>query len=135
MSRHLWTAANAVMLLAFVFSVVVQFNDPDPLLWAAIYAAAAVVCVIELRRRTNPLVPAAIATAAAIWAATIAPRVLGKVRFSSMFAEFEMANTGIEESREMYGLLFIALWMIAVAIAAWRRRAPGAPGLASTRKR
>ena len=122
MSRHLWTAANAVMLVAFVLSVIVQFNDPDPLLWAAIYSAAAVVCGFELRRRTNPLVPAGIAAAALIWAATIAPRVLGKVRFGAMFAEFEMANTGIEESREMYGLAFIALWMIAVAIAAWRRR-------------
>jgi hypothetical protein len=125
--RALWTVANAVMLLAFVFSVIVQFNDPDPLLWAAIYAVAAVVCAFELRRRTNPLVPAGIAVAALIWAATIAPRVVGKVRFSAMFAEFEMANTGIEESREMYGLAFIALWMIAVAIAAWRRRSSVVP--------
>jgi len=122
MRRHLWTAANAAMLLAFVMSVIVQFNDPDPLLWAAIYTVAAVVCAVELRRRTNPLVPALIATVALIWAATIAPRVLGTVPFGAMFAEFEMANTGIEESREMYGLAFIAGWMIAVAIAAWRRR-------------
>lgn len=120
--RHLWTIANVVMLLAFVFSVIVQFNDPDPLLWAAIYSAAAIVCFFELRRRTNPLVPLGIAVVTAIWAATIAPRVVGKVRFSAMFAEFEMANTGIEESREMYGLLFIGLWMGAVAIAAFRRR-------------
>ena len=110
------------MFLAFVFSVIVQFNDPDPYTWAAIYGAAAIVCVLELRRRTHPLVPAGIAAVALAWAATIAPRVLGKVRFSAMFAEFEMANAGIEESREMYGLTFIALWMIAVAIAAWRRR-------------
>lgn len=122
MTRHLWTIANVLLLHAFVFSVIVQFNDPDPMAWAAIYAAAAVVCVAELRRRTHPLVPAAVAAVALVWAATIAPRVVGKVRFSAMFAEFEMANVGIEESREMYGLLFVALWMIAVAIAAWRRR-------------
>jgi hypothetical protein len=120
--RTLWTVANGVMLLAFVFSVIVQFNDPDPFVWAAIYAAAALVCAFELRRRTHPLVSAGIAAVALTWAATIAPRILGNVRFSTMFAEFEMANTGIEESREMYGLVFIALWMIAVAIAAWRRR-------------
>jgi hypothetical protein len=120
--RHLWTVANAVMLLAFVFSAIVQFNDPDPLLWAAIYAAAALVCLLELRRRTHPVIPATMAVVALAWGATIAPRVVGKVRFSAMFAEFEMANTGIEESREMYGLVFIALWMVAVAIAAWRRQ-------------
>ena len=121
-TRNLWTIANAVMFVAFAFSVIVQFNDPDPYSWAVIYGAAALVCVLELRRRTPPLVPAGIAAVALAWAATIAPRVLGKVRFSAMFAEFEMANAGIEESREMYGLTFIALWMIAVAIAAWRRR-------------
>ena len=121
MSRA-WTIANAVMLLAFVFSVIVQFNDPDPFLWAAIYTVAALVCWIEIRRRTNPWIPAAIAAASLAWAATLAPRVIGKVPFGAMFAEFEMANTGIEESREMYGLVLIALWMIAVASAAWRRR-------------
>ena len=120
--RQLWTIANVVMLVAFVFSVIVQFNDPDPLLWAAIYAAAALACALEMRRRVHPLLPGTIAAICLVWAATIAPRVLGKVRFGAMFAEFEMANTGIEESREMYGLAFIAIWMIAVAIAAWRRR-------------
>ena len=110
------------MMLAFLFSVIVQFNDPDPVTWATIYGAAMLVCAFELRRRVHPLVPAAIALVALIWAATIAPRVLGQVPFSAMFAEFEMKNAGVEESREMYGLVLIALWMIAVAIAAWRRR-------------
>ena len=110
------------MLLAFVFSVIVQFNDPDPYTWVVIYGAAALVCAFELRRLVHPLVPAGIGAMALAWAATIAPRVLGKVPFTAMFAEFEMANVGVEESREMYGLAIIALWMIAVAIAAWRRR-------------
>jgi hypothetical protein len=110
------------MLLAFTFSVAVQLNDPDPLLWAAIYAAAALVCAFELQRRVHPVVPAGIAAASAIWAMTIAPRVLGHVPFTAMFAEFEMANAGVEESREMYGLALIAIWMTAVAMAAWRRR-------------
>ena len=115
------------MLIAFIFSVIVQFNDPDPLLWATIYAAAAVACGLELRRRTPLALPAGVALVTIIWAATLAPRVIGKVNFMSMFAEFEMANTGVEESREMYGLLLIAIWMIAVATAAWRRRSAIVP--------
>jgi hypothetical protein len=121
-TRTLWTVANAIMCLAFLFSVIVQFNDPDPLTWVSIYGAAMLVCAFELRRRVHPLVPAAIALVALIWAATIAPRVIGQVPFGAMFAEFEMKNAGVEESREMYGLVLIALWMIAVASAAWRRR-------------
>ena len=122
MTSRAWTVANVIMLVAFVVSVVVQFNDPDPLLWAAIYALAAIICWLEIRRRTNPWLPTAAAVASLAWAATLAPRVIGRVPFGAMFAEFEMANAGVEESREMYGLLLIALWMIAVASAAWRRR-------------
>lgn len=125
MSRA-WTIANAVMLVAFAFSVVVQCNDPDPLAWVAIYTAATIVCGLELRRRTHPAAPAAVVAVALIWATTLAPRVIGKVPFGSMFDEFEMANIPIEESREMYGLVFIAGWMAAVAVAAWRRKGKGA---------
>ncbi len=121
MKGIIWTAANAVMLLAFVFSVAVQVNDPDPVGWMAVYGAAAVVCGLELKRRVRPLFPALLAATALTWSATIAPRVLGKVRFSAMFAEFEMRNTGVEESREMYGLLIVALWMIVIVVAARRR--------------
>jgi len=122
MTRTLWTVANAIMCLAFLLSVIVQFNDPDPLTWVSIYGAAMLVCGFEVRRRVHPLIPAAIALVALIWAATIAPRVIGQVPFGAMFAEFEMKDVGVEESREMYGLVLIALWMIAVASAAWRRR-------------
>lgn len=121
-NRIVWTAANAVMLLAFAFSAVVQVNDPDPVGWMAIYGAAALISGLELKRRVRSLFPALLAVAALAWAASIAPRVVGKVRFSEMFAEFEMRNVGVEESREMYGLLIVALWMAAVALAAWRRR-------------
>jgi len=57
------------------------------------------------------------------WAATIAPRVIGHVRFLDMFAEFEMKDIGVEESREMYGLLLIAGWMaVAAHRAFWGKR-------------
>jgi hypothetical protein len=117
-----WTAANAVMFLMFAFSVVVQFNDPDPIAWAAMYGAAAYVCALEVRRRNQPWLPATIAAAALLWAGLIAPRVIGRVPFTDMFAEFEMKDLGVEESREMYGLVLVALWMGAVALAGIRRR-------------
>ena len=118
----LWMSANAVMSLAFGFSVAVQVNDPDPLRWMAIYGAAAVCCVAELKRRVRAPYPVLLAAVALGWAGSLAPDVIGKVRFGEMFAEFEMKNAGVEQAREMYGLLIVALWMLAVACAAWRRR-------------
>ena len=112
MRRHAaWTATNVVMLLLFVGSALLQLNDPDPFAWTAVYAAAAVMCGVELTGRLRVAYPALLALTALVWAATIAPRVLGKVPFGAMFAEFEMRDVGIEESREMYGLLIVAVWM------------------------
>ena len=122
MNRSAWTIANGVMLAAFAFSVVVQINDPDPLAWALIYAAAAVACGLELRRRTRWWWPVVVGAVAVAWGAGLAPRVLGSVPFLSMFEAFEMRDAAIEESREMYGLWMIAAWMAAIMVAALRRR-------------
>jgi len=122
-----WTALNVLLALMFAFSVVVQFNDPDPVRWIAIYGAALVVSILEVRRRTPVWLPVVVALAALVWAATIAPRVIGHVRFLDMFSAFEMKNEGIEESREMYGLLIVAAWMAAVAIVGRQRRPTASP--------
>jgi hypothetical protein len=117
-----WTAANVLLTLMFAFSVAVQVNDPDPVAWMAMYAAAAAVCLMEVRRKAPWWAACGVGIVALIWAGTIAPRVLGVVPFAAMFEEFEMKNAGVEESREMYGLLIVALWMLAVEWAGMRRR-------------
>ncbi len=122
MKRHAaWTATNVVMLLLFVGSALLQFNDPDPFAWTAVYAASAVMCGVELTGRLRAVYPMLLALTALAWAATIAPRVLGKVPFGAMFAEFEMHDLGVEESREMYGLVIVAVWMAVLALAARKR--------------
>ena len=108
------------MVLAFLASVLVQVNDPDPLAWMAVYGAAALISGVAFFRRVRPWVPALLALVALAWAGSIAPRVIGKVPFGSMFEGFEMRNLAIEESREMYGLVLIALWMGVVAVAGRR---------------
>jgi hypothetical protein len=128
-----WTALNVLLALMFAFSVAVQYNDPDPIRWMAIYGAALVVSVLEIRRRTPRWLPVLVAIVALVWAATIAPRVIGHVRFLDMFASFEMKNEGIEESREMYGLLIVAAWMAVVLLLAERRRSGSARAIAATR--
>ena len=121
MRSKVWVVANVVMLLAFAFSVLVQVNDPDPLAWVTIYGLAAVGCALGMVRRGHWAFPALVGIAAAVWAAVIAPRVLGQVPFVDMFGAFEMENTGVEESREMYGLLIVAGWMAVVATVSGQR--------------
>jgi Transmembrane family 220, helix len=116
-----WRIADAIMLLLFTFGAIVQVNDPDPLRWIAVYALAASACLLSLLRHIHWAFPAGVAAAALVWALTLAPRVVGHVPFGEMFGAFEMRNVGIEEAREMYGLLIIAAWMAVLALRARAR--------------
>lgn len=113
------------MLLLFSFGAAVQVNDPDPVRWIAVYALAAAACLLSLLRRLHWTLPALLSAVALAWAATLASRVVGRVPFRDMFGAFEMRNVGIEESREMYGLLIIAAWMAVLALRArWGSAGP-----------
>ena len=109
-----------VFLLLFLMSVAVQVNDPDPARWMIVYGAAALACGLSLANRLPRWLPVLIAAAALVWGLTILPHVLGRVPFLDMFAAWEMKDIGIEESREAYGLLLVAAWMLVLV---WRRRA------------
>jgi hypothetical protein len=123
-----WRVADALFLLMFTFSVVVQVNDPDPLPWMLMYGAAAVACLLSLTGRLPWWFAVLTALVALGWALTLAPRVIGSIPFLSMFEEFEMKDVGVEESREMYGLLMIAAWMAALGHRSfWLRRSRQIP--------
>ena len=120
LTRHSWTVANGIMLLLFLFSAVVQLNDPDPLVWIAVYVAAAAVCGLEVRRRTPAWAPLALALVAILWAGTLYLRA-HDVPISALFAEWEMRDIRVEEAREMYGLTIVGAWMLLVAAVGWAR--------------
>ena len=118
-----WKIADALFFLMFVFAVVVQVNDPDPLPWMATCGAAAAACLLSLMKRLPWQFAVVTGIVALAWAAFIAPRVIGEVPFLDMFAEFEMKDIGVEESRQMYGLLLIGGWMAVLGHRAfWRTR-------------
>ena len=121
MTRHIWTVASCALLLLFLFAAAVQLNDPDPLGWIALYAAAAAVCALEIRRRTPAWAPLVVAAVAVVWAASLWPRARD-VPLGALFAEWEMRNLRVEEAREMYGLAIVALWMTITAAIVFRRR-------------
>ena len=106
----------------FVLSAAVQYNDPDPVRWMLLYGAAAVVSLLVALGRATWTMAAAVALVALIWAATLAPAVLGTVGMGELVQAWEMKDTRIEEGREMYGLLIVAAWMGVLAVIERRRR-------------
>lgn len=114
--------ANVAMLAAFVLSAAVQWNDPDPWRWVAIYVAAAVACVLGRRvGRGARLLAAVVGAAALLWASSLAPRALADLRPGDLVREMEASTPAIELGREMFGLLLVAGWM-AVLVTVGRPR-------------
>jgi len=117
---------NTLMALLFAFAASLNFNDPDPVQWVGIYGAAMALSALAAWR---PLLlpwyaPAIVGGIALAWAASIAPRALGKIPLGQMFASWEMKNSVVEENREMFGLLIVAAWMVVLVVARLRAGRP-----------
>lgn len=111
--------ANLLFLLAFLLSVAVQHNDPDPLRWMALYAAAAAACLAWDRRwgpRWLPAVPGGVALA---WSVAVLVAVPAGVDVGHAVTDWHMHAGGSEEVRELGGLWLVVGWMGALA---WRPR-------------
>ena len=104
---------NYVMFVLFIFAVAVQYNDPDPVRWMAIYGLAAIGCILWIRGKEARIYYFSVAGIALIWAIFLLiehghqPFLL-----KEMFSSFEMKNANVEMLREIGGLLIVAGWMI-----------------------
>lgn len=120
------TIKRLSVLMAGVLLVcaVVQWNDPDPFLWIALYAASSATSLAFVVM-SGPVwrVALLIGGLAALWAALLAPGAAG-VAFGDLFASMRASDPSIEVAREMLGLVIVALWMAVL----------GAAGIRSTRK-
>lgn len=104
--------ANAVFAALFLLSVVVQYNDPDPIRWMAIYGAALAMCL--LRGRVPWWAPAIVGVVAGIWGLTLVPGVLAEAELADLVRTMKHENHA-EEARELGGLCLVALWTGALA--------------------
>src|SRR5262245_29125641 len=117
----MFRALNAGMALLFLFASVVQYNDPDPLRWVAIYGVACLASIMAAGGRPfHPAVAAGVAAVALIWILAIIFQGQGGAAYRHMFDAWEMTAANVEEARESVGLLIVAAWMTALAV--WRRR-------------
>lgn len=91
--------ANIGMLVLFAAWVGFQYNDPDALLWAAVYGAAAIECVLFILGRFPRALGVAYMILCLLWALVLAVRVV-----------IEGAFIFDETGREMMGLLICAGW-------------------------
>jgi hypothetical protein len=110
--------------LLFALSALLQYNDPDPVVWIAIYAAAAAACLATWRDPTRIWFPGAVGIAAMLWAVSLLIRTLRESRLGNPFGSMMKGDDPVELTREILGLLIIATWMTLLVVRG-RARAKG----------
>lgn len=116
---------DAGMALLFAFSAAVQFNDPDPARWLAIYVVAcAITAAVAYGREVPRLLLGAVVLVSVIWAVAIAIGGPATAAYARMFDAWEMASVSVEEAREASGLLIVGVWMTVLFVRARRRWRP-----------
>jgi hypothetical protein len=118
----MFRAMNWGMVALFALSTVVQYNDPDPVRWMAIYGAALLLSLYADRRGAVPAAaPIVVGAIAFVWGLYWSTDVPGAATYAHMFDHWEMQNIPIEEARETSGLFIVAAWMAVLAAHGWRR--------------
>jgi hypothetical protein len=102
-----------------LFAAAVQLNDPDPVAWFLIYAAAAVVAAATIRFVVPVVVPLALAAISFAWSTTLVGTVWRSgPPLNEVLAVSAMTTRGVEEAREAIGL-----WLVTIAMCLAARRA------------
>ena len=113
------TTCNIIFLVIYLLSAAVQYNDPDSLIWATMYLAAATMCVMQFSQRPSRWPPRVVLVVSMIWALALLPGIVGQVPIEDIFAPLSMKTKAVEEAREIGGLFLVGLW---AAVLSWHRR-------------
>jgi hypothetical protein len=112
-------AVNSIVAVMFVISAVVQYNDPDPWLWVALYAGAAAACFVSGRFSWSRALAALVAIASFGWATTMLG-VLPDLQFADLFKSMQAQTPIIEEGREFLGLMLVGAWTVFLTVSPLR---------------
>jgi hypothetical protein len=100
----------------YLISAALQYNDPDPLRWAAIYLAAAVAAAaLPLKRWAIPL-SLGVAIVSLVWALVLVPDIWGRVGFTDLWGKMSEKGGAVEIEREIGGLVIVVGWLIPGAL-------------------
>ena len=110
---------NIIFCLLFLLFAGLQYNDPDPFLWIAIYVYAAGICWLMFMRRHYPRLVLAGIVLLGIYALykVFVPNGLldwiTKHRAEDIAATMKAEKPWIEETREFFGLLIVIVVLTA----------------------
>jgi hypothetical protein len=119
-----WLAGvNLVFAALCLIAAGLQYNDPDPVRWIALYVAAAAATVAALHTPSGWRAALLVAAVAAVWAAVLWSDVVGGVAPTDLWRKMSEKGGKVEEYREAGGLTIVAAWLALAALLGRRARA------------
>jgi len=116
--------AAVVAFAVFALSMAVQWNDPDPWAWLAVYAAPAALAVAVGLGRSHAIASGALLALYlglfAVWSPSLARLDREAV------SQIGMRSVEAEEAREAGGIALCLAWCAIAFAHDWRRRRTGA---------
>jgi hypothetical protein len=106
-------ALNILFIILFVFSTLVQYNDPDPYIWVPLYLYGAALCFMSIRKNYKPALFIGGITVYAIYGLYLLFDKNGVISWvkdhdaENIVQSMKATRPWIEETREFFGLLLL----------------------------
>lgn len=110
-----FVAVSWALAVLFMFCVGLQVNDPDPVLWMAMYGVAGVVAGLLPARRVLAGPGIAVGLIAAGWGAYLGSQVVDTIGAGDLFSKMSEKGGAVETGREAGGLAIIAIGMLVLS--------------------
>lgn len=110
-----------IWCLLFILFAVVQYNDPDPLVWMSIYGGAAILSgMAAMGRFPMPLLITAAVICFIGFIYYYPDSVSEWIQQEWQQQDLSMKTQNMEEARESFGFLTVAIVLAAAALYDWR---------------
>jgi Transmembrane family 220, helix len=103
------------LAVLFSLSVGLQFNDPDPAIWIAIYGAAAIACALLPARRLFMAGAIGVGLVAAAWGGYLIVEVADQLEPSDLWLKMSEKGGAVEVGREAGGLVIVAVSLLVLS--------------------
>ena len=116
MQSRMLAVSNFLMFVLFSLCILVQYNDPDSLIWMTMYGLAAIVCILAVLDKIHWSISIFPGILGLVWALTILPDVISNYSVTDNLFAWQMNSLGVEKVRELGGLLIIISWMFILTL-------------------
>ncbi len=100
------------MAALFGVCVALQYNDPDPVIWMAIYGAGMLVSLALPSKKPAATLGIVVGLVCAMWAGYLIYKTWGLIGLSDLTSKMSEKGGAVEEGREAGGLAIEAVWLL-----------------------